>query len=61
MPDEPLDELERGRAQSRQLAAAELDKVRREIASYKQFVAVKEQIAEVPRCDTAPLCYNDEV
>jgi hypothetical protein len=30
-----------------QLAAAELDKVRREIAAYKRFVAVSEQIVQV--------------
>src|SRR6266705_4058282 len=33
-----------GRTRSRQLAAAELDKVRREVANYKEFVAVTEQI-----------------
>jgi hypothetical protein len=45
-----------GRTRTRQLAAAELDKVRREIANYKQFVAVTEQIAEVNEaiCEARP-------
>jgi Family of unknown function (DUF6788) len=45
-----------GRTRSRQLAAAELDKVRREIADYKQFVAVTEQIVEVNEaiCEARP-------
>jgi hypothetical protein len=45
-----------GRTRSRQLAAAELDKVRREIANYKQFVAVTEQIVEVSEaiCEARP-------
>ena len=46
-----------GRTRSRQLAAAELDKARREIASYKQFVAVAEQIVEVNEaiCEARPV------
>jgi hypothetical protein len=45
-----------GRTRSRQLAAAELEKVRREIANYKRFVAVTEQIAEVNEaiCEARP-------
>ncbi len=45
-----------GRTRSRQLAAAELDKVRREIASYRRFVAVTEQIVEVNEaiCEARP-------
>jgi len=45
-----------GRTRTRQLAAAELDKVRREIASYKQFVAVTEQIVQVNEaiCESRP-------
>jgi hypothetical protein len=45
-----------GRTRSRQLAAAELDKVRREIANYRQFVAVSEQIVEVNEaiCEARP-------
>jgi Family of unknown function (DUF6788) len=46
-----------GRTRSRQLAAAELDKVRREIANYKQFMAVTEQIVEVSEaiCEARPV------
>jgi Family of unknown function (DUF6788) len=45
-----------GRTRSRQLAAAELEKVRREIANYKRFVAVTEQIVEVNEaiCEARP-------
>ena len=45
-----------GRTRSRQLAAAELDKVRREIANYKQFAAVTEQIVQVNEaiCEARP-------
>ena len=45
-----------GRTRSRQLAAAELDKVRREIANYRRFVAVTEQIVEVNEaiCEARP-------
>jgi hypothetical protein len=45
-----------GRTRSRQLAAAEREKVRREIANYKQFVAVTEQIVEVNEaiCEARP-------
>jgi len=45
-----------GKTRSRQLAAAELDKVRREIANYRQFVAVTEQIMQVNEaiCEARP-------
>ena len=45
-----------GRTRTRQLAAAELDKVRHEIASYKHFVAVSEQIVQVNEaiCEARP-------
>jgi hypothetical protein len=45
-----------GRTRTRQLAAAELDKVRREIASYKQFMTVTEQIVQVNEaiCEARP-------
>jgi len=45
-----------GRTRSRQLAAAELDKVRREVANYRRFVAVTEQIVEVNEaiCEARP-------
>jgi len=45
-----------GRTRTRQLAAAELDKVRREVAAYKQFVAVSEQIVQVNAaiCEARP-------
>jgi hypothetical protein len=36
-----------GRTRTRQVTAADLDKVRREVAAYKQFVAVSEQIVQV--------------
>ena len=36
-----------GKTRSRQLAAAELDKVRREIANYRQFAELSEQIVQV--------------
>jgi len=45
-----------GRTRTRQLATAELDKVRREIANYRRFVAVTEQIVEVNEaiCEARP-------
>ena len=45
-----------GRTRTRQLAAAELDKVRREVAAYKQFAAVSEQIVQVNEaiCEARP-------
>jgi hypothetical protein len=45
-----------GRTRTRQLTAAELDKVRREIASYRQFVAVTGQIVQVNEaiCEARP-------
>jgi hypothetical protein len=46
-----------GRTRSRQLAAAELDKVRREVANYKEFVAVTDQIVQVNEaiCEVRPV------
>ena len=45
-----------GRTRTRQLAAAELDKVRGEIENYRQFVAVTEQIVQVSEaiCEARP-------
>jgi hypothetical protein len=45
-----------GRTRTRQLAAAELDKVRREVAAYRQFAAVSEQIVQVNEaiCEARP-------
>lgn len=46
-----------GRTRTRQLAAAELGKVRREIANYRQFVAVTEHIVQVNEaiCEARPV------
>jgi hypothetical protein len=46
-----------GRTRSRQLAAAEVDKVRAELASYKEFAALAEQIVEVNEaiCEARPV------
>jgi len=45
-----------GRTRSRQLAAAEVDKVRAELANYKEFAALAEQIVEVSEaiCEARP-------
>ncbi|MGH3190367.1 MAG: DUF6788 family protein, partial [Streptosporangiaceae bacterium] len=45
-----------GKTRSRQLAAAELGKVRREIANYRQFAAVTEQLVQVNEaiCEARP-------
>ena len=45
-----------GRTRSRQLAAAEVDKVRAELANYKEFTALTEQIVEVSEaiCEARP-------
>jgi hypothetical protein len=45
-----------GKTRSRQLAGAELEKARREVAVYKEFLAVSEQIVEVSEaiCDARP-------
>jgi hypothetical protein len=45
-----------GRTRTRQVTAAELDKVRREVAAYKQFAAVSEQIVQVNEaiCEARP-------
>jgi hypothetical protein len=47
---------EGGRTRTRQLGAAELGKVRRETAAYKQFVTVAEQIVQVNEaiCEARP-------
>jgi hypothetical protein len=45
-----------GKTRSRQLSGAELEKVRREVANYKEFLAVSEQIVEVSEaiCEVRP-------
>jgi hypothetical protein len=45
-----------GKTRSRQLSGAELEKVRREVAHYKEFLAVSEQIVEVSEaiCEARP-------
>lgn len=45
-----------GKTRSRQLSGAELGKVRREVAGYKEFLAVSEQIVEVSEaiCEARP-------
>ena len=45
-----------GRTRSRQLAAAEVDKVRAELANYKEFAALSEQIVAVNEaiCEARP-------
>lgn len=45
-----------GRTRSRQLAAAEMDKVRAELAAYKEFTALAGQIVEVSEaiCEARP-------
>jgi len=45
-----------GRTRSRQLAAAEVDKVRAELANYKEFTALAGQIVEVNEaiCEARP-------
>jgi hypothetical protein len=45
-----------GRTRSRQLAAAEVDKVRAELANYKEFTALSEQIVAVNEaiCEARP-------
>jgi hypothetical protein len=46
-----------GRTRSRQLAAAEVDKVRAELANYREFAALAEQIVEVNEaiCEARPV------
>jgi hypothetical protein len=46
-----------GKTRTRQLAAAELEKVRGELANYKQFAALSEQIVEVNEaiCEARPV------
>jgi hypothetical protein len=45
-----------GKTRSRQLSGAELEKVRREVANYRQFLAVSEQLVEVSEaiCEARP-------
>ena len=45
-----------GRTRSRQLSGAELGKVRQEVANYREFLAVSEQIVEVSEaiCEARP-------
>ena len=51
-----------GRTKGRQLSEIELEKVRRELANNKEFVAVSEQIVEVNEaiCEARPLSGPDE-
>lgn len=46
-----------GKTRTRQLAAAELEKVRAELANYRQFAALSEQIVEVNEaiCEARPV------
>jgi hypothetical protein len=46
-----------GRTRSRQLAAAEVDKVRTELANYKEFAALAEQLVAVNEaiCEARPV------
>ena len=46
-----------GRTRTRQLAAAEVTKVRAELANYKEFAALSEQIVEVSEaiCEARPV------
>ncbi|HUL28206.1 MAG TPA: DUF6788 family protein [Streptosporangiaceae bacterium] len=46
-----------GKTRTRQLAAAELEKVRAELANYQEFTALSEQIVEVNQaiCEARPL------
>jgi Family of unknown function (DUF6788) len=46
-----------GRTRSRQLTAAEVDKVRAELANYKEFAALAEQIVQVNEaiCEARPV------
>ena len=45
-----------GKTHSRQLSGAEVEKVRREVANYREFLAVSEQIMEVSEaiCEARP-------
>jgi hypothetical protein len=45
-----------GKTRSRQLSGADLEKARREVANYKEFLAVSEQIVEVSEaiCEARP-------
>jgi hypothetical protein len=50
-----------GRTRTRQLAPAELDKVRAELAAYKEFAALSEQIVAVNEaiCEARPVTSAD--
>jgi hypothetical protein len=50
-----------GRTRTRQLAAAEVAKVRAELASYRQFAALSEQIVQVSEaiCEARPVTAAD--
>jgi hypothetical protein len=51
-----------GKTRTRQLAAAELEKVRAELAKYKEFTALSEQIVEVSEaiCEARPVTPSAE-
>jgi hypothetical protein len=51
-----------GKTRTRQLAPAELDKVRAELANYKEFAALSEQIVEVSEaiCEARPVTPSAE-
>jgi hypothetical protein len=51
-----LTRSEGGKTRSRQLRVAEMEKVRREVANYREFLAVSEQIVEVSEaiCEARP-------
>jgi hypothetical protein len=51
-----------GKTRTRQVAAAELDKVRAELANYKEFTALSEQIVEVNEaiCEARPAASRAE-
>ncbi len=52
-----LTRSEGGKTRSRQLKGAEVEKVRREVAAYREFLAVSEQIVEVSEaiCEARPV------
>ena len=52
-----LTRSEGGKTRSRQLRGAEVEKVRREVANYREFLAVSDQIVEVSEaiCEARPV------
>ena len=52
-----LTRSEGGKTRSRQLKGAEVEKARREVANYREFLAVSEQIVEVSEaiCEARPV------